>query len=369
MKEVQGKSAGIAQTVLGRITLKPRMFGRADYILVCEEAPKRCSGWAAVIAKNAAPDCSGPLCLVPSLEIFCEGDVAAVNPEGRVMEVYEKNSEHNALMLTEQCNHRCLMCPQPLKNEKDDLTAYNLRLIDLIDKGTRELGITGGEPTLVGDDLFLIIEKLKAKLPNTCLTLLTNGVKFANPEYALKLARIQHPDLQIDVPIFSDVASLHNEIVGAKTFYRTVQGLYNLARFNQRVGLRIVLHKLTYRRLPQLAEYIYRNFPFVTQVALMQMENAGLVQDNFERLWIDPFDYNDQLKDAVLLLQQRGLRPVIYNAQLCILPVELRPFAVQSISDWKDIYITECDGCSLRGSCAGFFLSNKKQHSLHIKSC
>lgn len=369
MKEVQGKTAGIAQTVLGRITLKPRMFGRTDYILVCEEAPKRCSGWAAVIAKNAAPDCSGPLCLVPSLEIFREGDVAAVNPEGRVMEVYEKNSEHNALMLTEQCNHRCLMCPQPPKNEKDDLTAYNLRLIDLIDKGTRELGITGGEPTLVGDDLFLIIEKLKAKLPNTCLTLLTNGVKFANPEYALKLARIQHPDLQIDVPIFSDVASLHNEIVGAKTFYRTVQGLYNLARFNQRIGLRIVLHKLTYRRLPQLAEYIYRNFPFVTQVAFMQMENAGLVQENFERLWIDPFDYNDQLKDAVLLLQQRGLHPVIYNAQLCILPVELRQFAVQSISDWKDIYITECDGCSLRGSCAGFFLSNKQQHSLHIKSC
>lgn len=57
----------------------------------------------------------------------------------------------------------------------------------------------------------------------------------------MKLAKCKHQDLQIDIPLFSDIAEEHNRIVGAKTFYKTVQGLYNLALFHQRIGIRIVI--------------------------------------------------------------------------------------------------------------------------------
>ena len=60
------------------------------------------------------------------------------------------------------------------------------------------------------------------------------------------------------------------------------------------------------------------------------------------------------------------MNPYIYNAQLCVLPEDIRCFAQQSISDWKDIYLLECDGCQLREQCGGFFASNKKYHSKHI---
>ena len=197
--------------------------------------------------------------------------------------------------------------------------------------------------------------------------MLSNGVKFADKDFAQKLAECNHHDLQIDVPLYSDISSLHNNIVGAKTFYETVKGLYNLALFNQKIGIRIVVHKQTYKRLPQLADFIYHNFPFVSQVAFMQMENIGLAHNNLSKLWIDPYDYNKELTEAVLLLDQRGLKPYIYNAQLCILPMPLRPFAVKSISDWKDIFIEECAGCVKRDQCAGFFTANKECHSAHIK--
>lgn len=137
--------------------------------------------------------------------------------------------------------------------------------------------------------------------------------------------------------------------------------------FHQRIGLRIVVHKQTYRRLPQLADYIYHNFPFIAQVAFMQMETTGLAKENIDKLWIDPYDYNMELREAVLLLADRGIKPYIYNAQLCVLPDDIRCYAQQSISDWKDIYISECDGCMLRGQCAGFFESNRNIHSAHIK--
>jgi His-Xaa-Ser system radical SAM maturase HxsC len=324
-------------------------------------------GYSAVITNSETINGNKP-CVgnVQTLDEFNEGDVVLINKQGEIVFLYEVKSMHNAIFATERCNHRCIMCPQPPVAEEEDKTPFNLKLISLIDKNTVEVGITGGEPTLIGDKLFELIRQIQKYQPKAGISLLTNGVKFADKEYALKLALCKHHDLQIDVPIFSDIADEHNRIVGAKTFYKTVQGLYNLALYHQRIGLRIFVHKHTYKRLPQLADYIYHNFPFVSQVAFLQMETTGNADTNIDELWMDPYDYNEELKQAVLLLANRGICTRIYNAQLCVLPHEIREFAVNAISDWKDTYLPECEGCKLREKCGGLFESNQKHHSIHI---
>lgn len=368
MKQIQCKSFSIEEDVVGRITFRKKIFNRSKEIWVSKDASSPIFGYAATITANENIVSNGkPYCVVNSIEGFNEGDVVVINKRGEIVFVYEIKSNHNAIMATERCNHRCIMCPQPPILQEKDKTPFNLKLISLFDKSTQEIGITGGEPTLIGDNLFVLINHIKKELPKTAISILSNGVKFADKEYAMKLAKCKHHDLQIDIPLFSDIAEEHNRIVGAKTFYKTVQGLYNLALFHQQIGLRIVIHKQTYRRLPQLADYIYHNFPFVAQVAFMQMETTGLAKENLDKLWIDPYDYNMELREAVLLLADRGIKPYIYNAQLCVLPDDIRYYAQQSISDWKDIYISECDGCMLRGQCAGFFESNRNIHSAHIK--
>ncbi len=369
MKQIQGTSYNIGDDIVGRITFgKKNLFGRSNDILVCKDSDKPALGYLATITeKTTFSTKDKPYCIVNSVESFNEGDVVVINKKGEIIFVYEINSNHNALMATERCNHRCIMCPQPPILQEKDKTPFNLQLISLFDKHTQEIGITGGEPTLIGDNLFTLINHIKKELPQTAISILSNGVKFADKEYAMKLAKCRHQDLQIDIPLFSDIAEEHNRIVGAKTFYKTVQGLYNLALFRQRIGLRIVVHKQTYKRLPQFADFIYHNFPFVAQVAFMQMETTGLAKENFEELWIDPYDYNNELREAVLRLADRGMKPYIYNAQLCVLPEAIRCYAQQSISDWKDIYIEKCDGCVLKGQCAGFFESNRQAHSSHIK--
>ena len=369
MKQIQGTPYNIEDDIVGRISFgKRNIFGRSNDILVCKDTDSPSFGYLATITEAVAFKSKGkPYCIVEDIADFHEGDVVVINAKGEIIFVYEINSNHNALMATERCNHRCIMCPQPPILQEKDKTPFNLRLISLFDKNTQEIGITGGEPTLIGDNLFTLINHIKKELPKTAISILSNGVKFADKEYAMKLAMCKHQDLQIDIPLFSDIAEEHNRIVGAKTFYKTVQGLYNLALFRQRIGLRVVIHRKTYKRLPQLADYIYHNFPFVAQVAFMQMETAGLAKENFNELWIDPYDYNAELREAILLLADRGMKPYIYNAQLCILSEDIRCYAQQSISDWKDIYIPECDGCMLRGQCAGFFASNREAHSSHIK--
>ena len=369
MKQIYGAAYNVSEDIVGRITFgNCNPFARSNEILVSDNVSKAAFGYSAIITTHPiVPGNTKPYVLIDSIEDFHEGDVVVLNQKGEIIFVYEITSCHNAIMATERCNHRCIMCPQPPVLQEKDKTQFNLKLISLMDKDTQEIGITGGEPTLIGDKLFILIRQIQKQLPKASISILSNGVKFADKEYAMKLAKCRHQDLQIDIPLFSDITEEHNRIVGANTFYKTVQGLYNLALFRQRIGLRIVVHKQTYKRLPQFADFIYHNFPFVSQVAFMQMETTGLAKENFDDLWIDPYDYNEQLREAVLLLADRGMKPYIYNAQLCVLPEDIRCYAQQSISDWKDIYISECEGCALKGQCAGFFESNRQAYSTHIR--
>ena len=67
------------------------------------------------------------------------------------------------------------------------------------------LTITGGEPTLLGDNLFRLLSQLKLSLPKTELHILTNGRAFAWPLYAQQFASVGHPNISLGdlPPIFS----------------------------------------------------------------------------------------------------------------------------------------------------------------------
>lgn len=368
MKQIKGIAHNIHTTILGRITLKKKnVFCRKNEILVCKNLTKIPSGYLTIVTDVDINAKNGYINGIENMEVFHEGDVVSISPQGDIYFLYEHHSLHNAVFVTELCNQRCIMCPQPPVSQENDKTEFNLKLISLLDKKTMCIGITGGEPTMIGNRLFDIIRQIKKYCPNTGIDMLTNGVKFSEWDFAVKLAKCNHPNFQIDIPIFSDIANEHNRIVGTKTFYKTVQGIYNLALLNQKIGIRIVVHKQTYKRLPQLADYIYHNFPFVCQVAFLQMETTGLAEKNLKDLWIDPYDYNEQLQEAVTLLDYRNIPVYIYNAQLCVLPKNLRVYATQSITDWKDGFLTECEGCKLRNQCAGVFMTNGKHVSKHIK--
>ncbi|MDR2498401.1 MAG: His-Xaa-Ser system radical SAM maturase HxsC [Tannerellaceae bacterium] len=371
MKQLKGNPQNVNDEIIGKVTFNEigLLSTKKDFVFVVPRVAKFPKRYLALLTDIDNVDIELPIILgIQNLSQLNEGDVVLITTDGIINVLYEIRSAHNAIMATERCNHRCIMCPQPPIIHETDKTDFNLKLLSLFDKNTRNIGITGGEPTLIGDNLFVLIEYIKKHLPNSSISLLSNGVKFADYEYSRKLALTFHHDLQIDVPIFSDIDTEHNRIVGAKTFYKTVEGLYNLARFRQKIGLRIVVHKQTYKRLPQLSEFIYRNFPFVIHVAFMQMETVGLAEQNIDELWIDPYDYRFKLEEAVLNLARRNVRVSVYNSQLCILPESIRAYAKQSISDWKNIYLPECEGCELKNECAGFFASSENRHSKNIRA-
>ncbi len=367
MKQLKAHYHNLTEECFGKVTMRRSILWHSEFILVSDDLNRVPSGYRLVISTKDLPNPNQKqFACVNDISLFNEGDVVYFNASGEFCWLYDITAVSNSIFVTERCNHRCIMCPQPPVNNSMDRTDFNLDLITLFSKKTREVGITGGEPTIIGDDLFKIIRQIKKNCPKACISLLSNGVKFSDIDYVAKLVECRHPDIQIDVPIFSDIASEHNRIVGAKTFYKTIQGLYNLALFEQQIGLRVVIHKQTYKRLPQLSDYIYHNFPFVRQVAFMQMEIIGYAEQNLNDLWIDPYDYNEELSEAVRFLDNRDIKTLIYNAQLCVLSENLHRFAVQSISEWKNIYLPECEQCKLKSKCGGLFVANKKYCSKHI---
>ena len=197
---------------------------------------------------------------------------------------------------------------------------------------------------------------LRKRLPNTHIQILSNGRQFADGPYAEKLAQVSEGMVIVGVPFHSDSPIIHDRIAGAKNAYnQTLLGLYNLAANDIDIELRIVLTKQNYQRLPQMAHFISKNLAFVSTVAFMAMEDIGYTIKNRDLIWIEPLDYMPQLQQAVQYLAQLEFDVSLFNLPLCLLSESLRPFAKQSISDWKNKYLPICDECTAKSKCCGFF--------------
>jgi hypothetical protein len=119
--------------------------------------------------------------------------------------------------------------------------------------------------------------------------------------------------------------------------------------------------------LAGLAAFIARNLPFVAQVALMGLEMTGLARPNAPLVWADPADYQHELGEAAGILTTAGIVTRIYNHQLCVLDPSLWPYAVRSISDWKNDYLDICRSCSVRDTCGGVFTTSGNRLSQHLR--
>jgi His-Xaa-Ser system radical SAM maturase HxsC len=287
--------------------------------------------------------------------------------------LWKATAVHNSLLLTEQCDNYCLMCSQPPK-ARDDAWLFGRarRVISLLPPAARALSLTGGEPTLPqgGRALLGLLGHITREAPGLSVHLLSNGRRFADWDYARDYAAAGPADLMAGIPLYAPEPGLHDFVVQARgAFAQTVHGILNLATLGQRAEIRVVVQKHTVPVLAALATFIARNLPFVDQVALMGLEMTGFARPNSAEVWIDPADraYQEQLGEAVSVLTSAGIETRIYNHQLCVLDEWLWPYAVRSISDWKNDYLDICQRCAVRDQCGGVFTTSGNRLSQHLR--
>ncbi len=323
---------------------------------------------AAVEATVGLPD----VYLLPEDYAYLEeGDIVRLSPKGAsISTLFRKSSPSNSILLTERCNHLCLMCSQPPKRADDSwLLDDAFELIQMIPPHTANIGLTGGEPTLYGNRFIDLVEAAKLNLPDTALDVLTNGRAFKNESFTARLAQVRHPKLQLGIPLYSDDPARHDYVVQARgAFDETLHGILNLKRYGVRVEIRIVVHQQTLPRLVQTCEFIARNLLFVDHVALMGLEITGFTRANLDILWVDPHTYRETLSKAVDVLRSYGVHCSIYNHQLCLVNRDVEDVYRKAISDWKNEYLPQCAACARKSECGGFFSTQIMfRHSEHIR--
>ncbi|WP_425907783.1 His-Xaa-Ser system radical SAM maturase HxsC [Nitrobacter sp. TKz-YC02] len=310
---------------------------------------------------------AGRLLTVPrKYDYLADGDVVGFDHASRKFRtLYRRNSAHNSLLVTERCNNYCLMCSQPPKDVDDRWILSEIReSLPLIDQATHALTFTGGETLSDWEDFIAVLTECRDLLPATAIQVLTNGRAFANSRIVDAWKEIGHRALMAAIPIYASVDHVHDHVVQAKgAFDETILGILKLKDRGQRVEIRVVLHALTAPIIEETGRWLARNLPFVDHVALMGLENTGFAIANDGVLWMDPVDYGDGLARAVDHLSAAGVNVSVYNLPKCVLPKSVWPHALQSISDWKNGFVEECEQCDEKNTCSGFFTTGRPRFS------
>lgn len=285
------------------------------------------------------------------------GDVVQLFPDGNVYLQYQENSNDNALFLTPRCNSRCRMCPQPPVDSPSLLPGL-LDLVSLLEPSPTSIGITGGEPTVMWDDLLEVLQAIRCQHPDCAVQLLTNGRVLKDDTKARTLCGLLHPSSTVAVPLYSDQKTVHDALVGVPgAFGETMRGIRNLAHNGVAIEIRQVPMAPNVAHLPRWAEFLYRNVPFVAHVAIMGYEPIGRGRSSFDELWKAPLDYAQTLYETVQSLHRRDIPVSLFNYPLCHVMQPLHRLTVQSISDWKVRFRPACETCAARERCGGFFFS------------
>lgn len=283
------------------------------------------------------------------------GDVVLLDPTRSTMNrLIRTGSRHNTFLVTERCDQLCVMCSQPPKKTHQD-NFQHFEAAALLAPHGATLGFSGGEPTLYKEQLFALLTRVHNARPDLRFHVLTNAQHFTEGDIGFLSSQVGH-SVQWGVPIYAPYAQLHDDIVGKMgAFDKLLHGLSILCRSAAQVELRTVLTSMNAAVLPSLASFITRMVPFASPWAIMQLERIGFASNRWDQLFFDSSLDFEAVGQAIDIVRLSNVPVLLYNFPLCTVPQEFRPLAPATISDWKNKYLSICDGCNLRASCGGFF--------------
>lgn len=191
------------------------------------------------------------------------------------------------------CNQKCVHCyaaGQELAEEKELRTDAWKEIIDKIKAaGIPQITFTGGEPTM-RDDLVELIDYSQWFVTR----LNTNGIKLTKALCA-KLHKASLDSVQIT--FYSSDEEIHNELVGAKQFTNTVNGIENAVAEGLNISINTPLCTKNKEYTDTLRFLHAKGVRYVTCSGLITTGNA--TKEESERLQLTKEEIKDILKDAV----------------------------------------------------------------------
>jgi MoaA/NifB/PqqE/SkfB family radical SAM enzyme len=145
------------------------------------------------------------------------------------------------------CNINCLFCYYrfDLHNADQDLSTKEAkkRLLKARKEGATEVEFTGGEPTIRKDLDELI--KFAKHLGFINISMITNGIRLADPEFASTLISAGLNDIEFS--LHGHTERLHDSLTATKgCFNKTVAAIRNVAQFPVRIRCNTVINGMNH---------------------------------------------------------------------------------------------------------------------------
>lgn len=302
--------------------------------------------------------------LLPQSIELNAGDVVMISNTGRIHVLYSFASSSQTLFLTARCNSNCIMCPYT-STYRQNADIYSAELLSdmvrYLPRHTQHLIVTGGEPTLIGQQFFALMQMVKDQFPNIICLLLTNGRSMSIPEIIAKAIEHLPRYTTAAIPLHAASSELHDNITRSPSSFRqTLAGIHNLLRTSIQVEIRIVVFKQNLNEMLPLARLICNLPKRVHVVHFMAAEMCGNAAVNSEQIWVDYPKAFAACEAAIHLLIMNGIDVELYNFPLCAVPHKYWALYRKSISDYKIRYGVRCGLCINRSICGGVFASSLK---------
>lgn len=292
------------------------------------------------------------------LEECADYDVFVADGRGTAHRCYSDTAEDNTIVVTPQCNSNCVMCPsaERFRREEGPGVEHLARLVRHIPTDARHLTITGGEPFLIGRDIFTLLGAMRERFERTEFLLLTNGRALAIPDYVPLLERTLPSATLIGIPLHGPDADLHDSITRAHgSFRQTCAGLRRLLARGFSVEIRVVVGRMNADRLLETARIILDDFPEARCVRLVGLEMLGNAAANEKKVWLSYDEAFRRARPAILELVRGGIDVSLYNFPLCAVDPGFWPLCCASISQHKVRFAEQCALCAVRDACGGLF--------------
>ena len=292
---------------------------------------------------------------------LAQGDFVFIDFENGLFEIAWRNSsKSNSILITERCNHRCLMCSQPPKPSDDFNWRIKLELLsEVLPHNSDVLCLTGGEPSLYLERLAAPISRLIDKEIRG-ISILSNGALLHRSNVRRFADAVNPHKVLWCIPLYSHLPSVHDQIVASHgAWYKTLEGIQNLHEEGFGIQIRFIPLRQNQSGITDYLGFISSALSFIQQLVIMGLEVTGYAVGNLSEISPDYKRVTRELTEARQLLARLPMKVNIFNLPLCILPPTLRDYSAKSISDWKNFYPIQCDTCELKQDCAGFFSTSE----------
>jgi len=259
--------------------------------------------------------------------------------------------------ITAKCNNRCISCIR-LHSESEavnvNLDFFRKKFSKI--KDLEHICINGGEPT-IHREFLQIVNFFNKKYPDSDILLLSNCRMFSNKKNVEKLRKLSAKNLRIGATIYGHNERIHEATTRSPgSFRQTTQGISTLILAGFNIELRVVVSKINYSYLEEIAKYICENLKGCKKVVFINMKIAGEAFKNRKLLIVKYTDILPYVEKAVSILETSGFDVSLFHFPLCLLPDSLWKNNGGLTIDVSEIEFTDtCKSCLKKKMCSGIW--------------